>query len=191
MQKVANIPKDKLLYDSQSGLLILHPPKTGGTSIRHALICEGRARHTNYYNHSRLSEILWTGETLCSVRHPVDRWISGYNHVLNHLNKTRNRAFEIVRDMGIDAYSDLLFDCGVPDWCPRLVPHLQAQLTPQVEFGNEHTLWFKLEDGLVWRFLNLPESRKKVRQYDYTVSTHTRLRIHNRFYQDFLHLEYD
>jgi hypothetical protein len=189
-QTVAVNKISSMIQDKVTGLTVLHPPKTGGTSVRRALESDNRARYLDHYNHLTAHEAGITGPTLITVRDPLSRWVSNYHHMINWAQKNHQPWPEaLLKDRGLTGFSEILVDPQKREWFRgELIDnshHYDAMLKTQASFILSDTEVFKCEDGGVWHRLNTREMKTKVRKYSYPIDPQVREWVEQYYSDDF------
>lgn len=182
-------PVSGMIRDIQTGLIILHPPKTGGTSIRRALENLNRAEYLEYHNHQTAEQCAITEPTLISVRHPMQRLYSNYNHLLYWCKKSRQwQKQQYLEDLGIDSFAQCCWDLDhrriVANRLEYGLHHWQGTWRPQTLWMNPDTEWHRLEDHTVWPRLGIPKWHVKHRPWDLQCSPSTEQSVLDYFKKD-------
>lgn len=216
-----NVYKTNVLHLLDQNAYFLHIPKCGGTSVRDALIFEHYNAETpkldylNFHNHSKAQDLIsavdiYTSKFILSVRHPIGRFLSAYNFLLdidarNIELDDKNIQFytkrkEHLEKIGIGGFADLLadkqarqqikktyFNTKEPthfDWA------FQLQSSWVKDVPKENLTFFKIEDNSIFDSLNIPVRRSKMKTYDRNIGIENKDKIYQYFQKDFDRFRY-
>ena len=119
----------------EQGLLFIHVPKCGGSSIERQI---GRSHGHRSATYFRTADPELFGEVhkAALVRNPYDRLVSGFHYLKNHTQSQRDRAWAARTLTGIDDFGAFLAALEAPDFRNRVLHWLH--FLPQ---------WYYLCDG--------------------------------------------
>lgn len=216
--------KTQVLYIGEQQEYFIHIPKCGGTSVRDQLILTKHSRKLSLEtietgNHSKYDEIgklvdLETSNFIVSVRHPVGRFLSAYNFLMDiDTRKIEQQTdlpeqemqfytarLEKMKSLGINGFVALLRDLnkrqeiydiwytGYPE------PHFKWAFEPQVDWiagiPETNIKSFKIETQEIFEYLNIAYGSSKIKQYNRSTSEENKQAIYEYFSDDFKRFGY-
>lgn len=213
--------KTNVLHLVDKDEYFLHIPKCGGTSVRDALIYKYYKTQTpqldylNFHNHSKAQDLVSAIDIencnfIVSVRHPIGRFLSAYNFLIDidvrnierndenvEFYKTRKGYLDKIRFSG---FADLLADeterklvkktyFNTPDlthfdWAFQL----QTSWVKGVPKSN--VTYYKIEDNSIFNSLDVSIHRSKMKQYNRNIGIENKDKIYKYFEKDFDRFKY-
>lgn len=217
--------KTQVLYIGERQEYFIHIPKCGGTSVRDQLILSNNKRKflletLETGNHSKYDEIgkfidLKTSKFIVSVRHPVGRFLSAYNFLMDidtrkieqqtDLAEKEKQFYtarlEKLKSIGINGFVALLenlpqregiYETWYTDY-PE--PHFKWAFEPQVDWiagiPEENIKIFKIENQEIFEYLSIDYGSSKVKKnYSRSASEENKQAIYEYFSDDFTRFGY-
>jgi len=213
--------KTNVLHIVDTDSYFLHIPKCGGTSVRDALIHSYYTKQTpelkylSFHNHSKAEDLVSaidinTSKFILSVRHPIGRFLSAYNFLIDidirniehddenaQFYKTRKGYLEKI---GFGGFADLLADKEARksvkqtyfntsdlthfDWAFQL----QSSWVKDVPKSN--VIAYKIEQNDIFEELDIPLHRSKMKSYNRSIGLDNKDKIYKYFEKDFDRFRY-
>lgn len=212
--------KTKILRLVNEDQYFLHIPKCGGTSVRDGLIYSSymhnkpKLDYLDHHNHSKAQHLsesidITRSKFIVSVRHPVARFLSSYNFLIDidQRNIERNNSDQefyqsrkgYLENLGIDGFCDLLKDIEQrraikAQWFANEQGHFDWAFEPQTLWlkgtTKELVKYYKIETPDIFERLSIPVHHSKMKSYNRQVGLENKQQILDYFAKDFDRFKY-